>query len=48
MKQYLKTLGVFGWINKTVNELQKLPKHSDDTQFKYLKHTLNSMNAFIL
>ena len=29
-------------------EIQNLPKHSEDGQFKYLKHTLNSMNAFLL
>ena len=29
-------------------ELKKLPKHSKDGQFKYLKHTLNSMNDFLL
>ena len=29
-------------------ELQKLPKHSADSQYKYLKYTLKSMNEFLL
>ena len=30
------------------NILKKLPKHSEDVQFKYLKHSLNSINEFLL
>ena len=30
------------------NILKKLPKHSEDVQFKYLKRTLNLINAFLI
>ena len=47
-----KSLEVF-LVNKKAesfysSEIEKLPQPSADPQHKYLKYTLNSMNAFIL
>ena len=40
------------WLKKNIflfeNGFKKLPKHSEDSQFKDLKHALNSMNFFFI
>ena len=51
MKTIPKTLRVF-WLKIDQNifetELEQLPEHSEDGKNKYLKKTLNSINAFLL